>query len=95
MDNPIVVKGFGDEQYVGCTGSPADSHTTLWCTISRDRPIERCSECGSVYKLEYVGPPDDHEHHDHHYPDYVHPYEGEPKTIADFVKPEYRYGAPN
>ena len=95
MDNPIVVNGFGDEQYLGCTGSPADSHNTLWLTISRDRPIERCAECGSVYKLEYVGPPDDeHGHHDHHYPSYVHPYEGEPKTIADFVKPEYRYGVP-
>merc|ERR1712000_465721 len=27
LDNPIVVKSFGDEQYAGCTGFPADSHT--------------------------------------------------------------------
>jgi cytochrome c oxidase subunit 5b len=36
--------------------------------------------------MEYIGPQDDHHgHHDHH-----HGYE-EPKTFADFVKPEYRY----
>jgi cytochrome c oxidase subunit 5b len=43
--------------------------------------------------MEYVGPEDDgHGHdHDHHHSDaYAHPYEGEPKTFADFVKPEYR-----
>ena len=91
MKDPIVVKGFGDEQYLGCTGSPADSHVVIWLTTSRERPIERCPECGSVYKLEYVGPPDDdhvHGHDDHHH----HPTAAdfEPKTIADFVRPEYR-----
>lgn len=53
--------------------------------ISRDRPVERCPECGNVYKMEYLGPQghDDHGHgHDHH------GYE-EPKTFADFVKPDY------
>uniref|UniRef100_L2FI26 Cytochrome c subunit vb n=1 Tax=Colletotrichum fructicola (strain Nara gc5) TaxID=1213859 RepID=L2FI26_COLFN len=55
--------------------------------ISRDRPIERCPECGSVYKMEYVGPTEDAHHHGH---DHHHGYE-EPKTFADFVKPEYRY----
>ncbi|KZF24459.1 cytochrome c oxidase polypeptide IV mitochondrial precursor [Xylona heveae TC161] len=82
LENPIIVKSFGDEQYAGCTGYPADSHITLWLTMSRERPIARCTECGSVYKMEYVGPQDDH-HHGHH------GYE-EPKTFADFVKPEYR-----
>lgn len=57
-----------------------------WCLrdqMSRKRPVERCHECGSVYKMEYVGPADDpHAHHDHH------GYE-EPKTFADYVKPEY------
>lgn len=88
-----MVKGFGDEQYVGCTGCPVDSHVTIWLTISRGRPVERCPECGSAYKLEYVGPVDDghHDHHEHpegygeHHPDL-----GEPKTIADFIRPEYR-----
>jgi cytochrome c oxidase subunit 5b len=53
--------------------------------MSRERPIERCPECGSVYKMEYVGPADDH--HDHGHGDH-HGYE-EPKTFANFVKPEY------
>ncbi|KAI0103883.1 cytochrome c oxidase subunit VB [Nemania sp. FL0031] len=84
LDNPIVVKSAGDEQYAGCTGSPADSHIVTWLGMSRERPIERCPECGSVYKMDYVGPEDDgHGHHDHH-----HGYE-EPKTFADFVKPQY------
>ena len=33
--DPIWVKSFGEEQYVGCTGSPADSHVTLWITVSQ------------------------------------------------------------
>lgn len=37
----------------------------LW-QMSRDRPIERCPECGNVLKMEYVGPPDDpHDEHGH------------------------------
>ncbi|KAI1393181.1 COX5B-domain-containing protein [Hypoxylon trugodes] len=85
LDNPIPVRSAGDEQYAGCTGYPADSHVVTWLGLSRERPIERCPECGSVYKMEYVGPLDDgHGHgHDHH-----HGYE-EPKTFANFVKPEY------
>ncbi|MCJ1479963.1 Cytochrome c oxidase subunit 4 [Schaereria dolodes] len=101
LDNPIIVRSFGDEQYAGCTGCPADSHVTIWLTMSRDRPIERCPECGSVYKMDYVGPMDDpHAHHKHHehdgheegeeeHADGAHNYE-EPKTFADYVRPEYR-----
>ncbi|OCK83395.1 cytochrome c oxidase polypeptide IV mitochondrial precursor [Lepidopterella palustris CBS 459.81] len=92
LDHPIVVKSFGDEQYAGCTGYPADSHVVHWLTMSRDRPVERCPECGNVLKMEYVGPQDDgHGHHGHdEHTDGAHHYEGEPKTFADFVKPEYR-----
>ncbi|KAK4554162.1 Cytochrome c oxidase subunit 4 [Recurvomyces mirabilis] len=95
LDNPILVKSFGDEQYVGCTGSPADSHVVIWLTCSRDRPVERCPECGSAYKMEYVGPTDDghghgHGHDVHDSSDGHHNFEGEPKTMADFVRPEYR-----
>ncbi|TDZ18735.1 Cytochrome c oxidase subunit 4 [Colletotrichum sidae] len=87
MENPILVRSAGEEQYLGCTGVPADSHVTIWLTISRDRPHERCPECGSVYKMEYVGPTEDAHHHDHHHgPEYP-----EPKSFADFIKPEYRY----
>ncbi|MCJ1248854.1 Cytochrome c oxidase subunit 4 [Trapelia coarctata] len=92
LDNPIIVRSFGDEQYAGCTGYPADSHVTIWLTMSRDRPVERCPECGNVLKMEYVGPVDDpHAHHGHgeEHSDGAHNYE-EPKTFADFVRPEYR-----
>jgi len=88
LDNPIMVNSFGDEQFAGCTGFPADSHIVKWCTMSRDRPIERCPECGNVYKMNYVGPQDDPHDHAHH-EDGHHNYE-EPKTFADFVRPEYR-----
>ncbi|RKF63624.1 Cytochrome c oxidase subunit 4, mitochondrial [Erysiphe neolycopersici] len=84
MDDPIIVKSAGEENYAGCTGFPADSHNVIWLTVSRSRPIERCPECGSVYKMQYIGPPDDPHSHDHH------GYE-EPKTFADFIRPEYRY----
>ncbi|KAK5716934.1 Cytochrome c oxidase subunit 4 [Elasticomyces elasticus] len=98
LDNPITVKSFGDEQYLGCTGFPVDSHVVVWLTCSRDRPVERCPECGSAYKMEYVGPQDDghghghgHGAHDvHDSGDGAHNYQGEPKTMADFVRPEYR-----
>ncbi|RKF83354.1 Cytochrome c oxidase subunit 4, mitochondrial [Golovinomyces cichoracearum] len=84
MDNPIMVKSAGEENYAGCTGYPADSHNVIWLTVSRSRPIERCPECGNVLKMEYIGPPDDPHAHDHH------GYE-EPKTFADYIRPEYRY----
>jgi len=90
LDDPIVVKSFGDEQYCGCTGSPADSHVTIWLAMTRERPIERCPECGSVYKMDYIGPADDPHDHHHGGHDDGHHFEGEPKTFADFVKPEYR-----
>jgi len=54
--------------------------------MSRERPIERCPECGSVYKMEYVGPADDH--HDHHHHD-EHGWK-EPKKWSEYVRPEYR-----
>ena len=73
-------------RYLGCTGCPADSHDTIWLTISRDRPIERCPECGGVYKMEYLGPADDHHGHGDHPPPHK-----DPETMADYIKPEYRY----
>ncbi|KAI2613188.1 COX5B-domain-containing protein [Hypoxylon fragiforme] len=84
VDNPIMVPSAGDEQYAGCTGFPADSHIVTWLGMSRERPVERCPECGSVYKMEYIGPQDDHHGHGHDHHGYV-----EPKTFADYVKPQY------
>ncbi|EGS17882.1 cytochrome c oxidase polypeptide-like protein [Thermochaetoides thermophila DSM 1495] len=87
LDNPIPVRGVGQEQYAGCTGYPADSHIVVWLRMTRDDPIERCPECGSVYKYNYVGPEDDGHHHHHH----VEPEYPEPKTWADYLKPEYKW----
>lgn len=89
-EDPITVNSAGDEQYVGCTGYPADSHNVLWITLSREDPKGRCMECGSVYQMHYIGAADDgHGHgHDHghgHHED-LYP---KPKTMADFIKPEY------
>ncbi|KAJ5921413.1 hypothetical protein N7466_009739 [Penicillium verhagenii] len=91
LEDPIMVPGAGEEQYAGCTGYPVDSHQVNWLTVSRERPIERCNECGNVVKLNYIGPETDHSHdhdhdHGHHHPPHV-----EPKTFADYVKPEYWY----
>ncbi|KAI9928870.1 hypothetical protein ASPWEDRAFT_127915 [Aspergillus wentii DTO 134E9] len=91
LDNPIIVNGAGDEQYAGCTGYPADSHQVNWLTVSRERPLERCGECGNVVKLNYVGPEEDPHAHDHGHDHHGHPPHEEPKTFADYVKPEYWY----
>ncbi|OAP64165.1 hypothetical protein AYL99_00137 [Fonsecaea erecta] len=88
FENPIVVKSAGPEYQVGCTGSPADSHVVKWLVMSRARPFERCPECGSVYRMDYVGAPDSH---DDHHGDHHHAAPEAPKTMADFVKPEYWY----
>ncbi|KAI9830299.1 MAG: Cytochrome c oxidase subunit 4 [Phylliscum demangeonii] len=79
LDDPLIVDSVGDEQYAGCTGHPPDSHNTWWLVLSRARPLGRCPECGNCIKMRFIGPPDD--------PDY-HPYE-DPKTFADYVRPEY------
>lgn len=31
----------------------------LLLQVSRDRPIERCNECGNTVKLDYIGPLED------------------------------------
>lgn len=99
VDNPIVIKSHGEEQYVGCTGVPADTHEQNWMVISRDRPIERCTACGNVLKMDYIGVEDPHRKFcsrqalfeansttDGHPPEKF-----EPATFADFIKPEYTY----
>ena len=33
LDDPIMVKSFGDEQFAGCTGYPVDSHVVIWLGV--------------------------------------------------------------
>ena len=39
LDNPIIVKSAGDEQFAGCTGYPADSHWTVWLGVRLPYPF--------------------------------------------------------
>ncbi|KAI5283238.1 Cytochrome c oxidase subunit 4 [Ascosphaera aggregata] len=84
IENPIKVKSGGPEQYVGCSGSPAGSHEPLWIVLSKDRPIARCMECGSVYEMEYIGPEESHDEQHHEFATHK-----DPETFVDYVKPEY------
>lgn len=34
MKEPIIVRSAGEEQFAGCTGFPADSHTVHWLGVS-------------------------------------------------------------
>lgn len=60
--DPILVESYDDYRYVGCTGAPADSHHILWLKPTVEK-VARCWECGSVYKLNPVGVPQDDHHH--------------------------------
>lgn len=40
--------------------------------------------------MNYIGPEHDPHAHDHGHGHDEHHYEAEPKTFADFVRPEYR-----
>ncbi|KAL1930117.1 hypothetical protein VTP01DRAFT_1271 [Rhizomucor pusillus] len=62
-ENPIVVKSYDNIRFVGCTGYPAESHDTIWLTLDRSHEFDRCPECGSVYKMDFVGSDDDNGHH--------------------------------
>ncbi|CAI4061540.1 hypothetical protein SKDZ_07G0790 [Saccharomyces kudriavzevii ZP591] len=62
MKDPIIIESYDDYRYVGCTGSPAGSHTIMWLKPTVNE-VARCWECGSVYKLNPVGVPSDDHHH--------------------------------
>ncbi|GMM38052.1 cytochrome c oxidase subunit IV [Saccharomycopsis crataegensis] len=62
VENPIMVDSFDDYRYIGCTGSPADSHEVQWMRLTGEK-LSRCWECGSVYKLNECGVPQDDHHH--------------------------------
>lgn len=59
MADPIIIDSYDDFRYVGCTGSPAGSHVVMWLKPTTDK-VARCWECGSVYKLNYLGTGEDH-----------------------------------
>jgi cytochrome c oxidase subunit 5b len=39
MKDPIMVRSAGEEQFAGCTGFPADSHSVQWLGVSLDLEI--------------------------------------------------------
>lgn len=43
-------------------GYPAESHDTIWLTLDKSHEFDRCPECGSVYKMDFVGSEDAHHH---------------------------------
>jgi len=61
--NPVLVPSYDVERIIGCSGFPADSHDVLWFPVKKEKQA-RCTECGSVYTLDFQG----EEHHDaqHH-----------------------------
>lgn len=42
VEDPIVVNSAGPDQYVGCTGCPADSHEVIWLSVSLSNLISGC-----------------------------------------------------
>ncbi|KAJ6619780.1 cytochrome c oxidase subunit VB-domain-containing protein [Mycena sp. CBHHK59/15] len=61
--DPIMVLSYDPTRIIGCTGCPADSHDIIWINLTKERQ-RFCSECGSVYQLDYQGA-DEHEVHHH------------------------------
>lgn len=61
MADPIVIDLFDEYRYIGCTGSPGGSHVVQWLKPRKDK-VARCWECGSVYKLNYLGTGEAHHH---------------------------------
>jgi cytochrome c oxidase subunit 5b len=68
--------------------------------VSRDRPIERCTACGNVIKMDYIGVEDPHRTYvmilctactDQYFTDGHPPEKYEPESLADYIKPEYHY----
>ncbi|KAF7327845.1 hypothetical protein MKEN_00364300 [Mycena kentingensis (nom. inval.)] len=59
--DPIMVLSYDPLRVIGCTGSPADSHDIIWINLTKERQ-RFCTECGSVYQLDYQGEADAHHH---------------------------------
>ncbi|PVU90315.1 hypothetical protein BB561_004931 [Smittium simulii] len=49
--NPTIVRSGAPWRLVGCQGAPSESHELIWIRVERSHGIDRCPECGNVYKL--------------------------------------------
>lgn len=54
LDNPLMVRSAGEEQYAGCTGFPADSHPVIWLTV-RGRGVGESHEREGERELTWFG----------------------------------------
>jgi cytochrome c oxidase subunit 5b len=59
-DVAIVIQPFF---FFESEGYPVDSHELLWLRLEKDHEFDRCSECGGVFKLVYVGSESADGHH--------------------------------
>ncbi|KAJ1853043.1 Cytochrome c oxidase subunit 4 [Coemansia sp. RSA 1822] len=53
--NPTIVPSGAAWRLVGCNGAPGESHELMWIRVERSHGIDRCPECGNVYKLSEMG----------------------------------------
>ncbi|KAE8246627.1 hypothetical protein A4X13_0g5704 [Tilletia indica] len=63
MKDPIKVQSLHPTRIIGCTGSPAGAHDTIWLHLNTELKHHRCPECGSVYTLDFIGDEEDDHHH--------------------------------
>ncbi|KAJ2807941.1 Cytochrome c oxidase subunit 4 [Coemansia guatemalensis] len=54
-DDPTIVPSGADWRLVGCQGAPGEDHELLWIRVERSHGIDRCRECGNVFKLSDTG----------------------------------------
>ncbi|KAK3819734.1 MAG: cytochrome c oxidase subunit VB-domain-containing protein [Benniella sp.] len=65
--NPTIIRSRDPIRYVGCTGVPGETHEVNWLVIDKTHEIDRCDQCGNVYKWSAYEPdeffPGDSGHH--------------------------------
>ncbi|KAJ1939566.1 Cytochrome c oxidase subunit 4 [Linderina macrospora] len=52
---PTVVPSGAASRIIGCTGAPGEDHELVWLVVEREHEIDRCPECGNVFKLSEQG----------------------------------------
>ncbi|PVV03713.1 hypothetical protein BB560_001780 [Smittium megazygosporum] len=48
---PTIIPSDFSWRIIGCQGPPGEDHELLWLKLERKHGIDRCPECGNVYKL--------------------------------------------